>query len=102
MNLYTSDPAVRAFGSAYLNIVGGCYGLFGLGLSLFFASQGAGRMFWPLIGSAARLLIVALGGWVGVHVLGMPASGFFVVVAASLVAYAAIIAVAIRSGSWTR
>ena len=102
MNLYTSDPAVRAFGSAYLNIVGGCYGLFGLGLSLFFASQGAGRMVWPLVGSAGRLLIVALGGWVGVHVLGMPASGFFVVVAASLVAYAAIIAVAIRSGSWTR
>lgn len=102
MNLYTSDPSVRAFGSAYLNIVGGCYGLFGLGLALFFASQGAGRMFWPLVGSAARLLIVAVGGWVGVHLLQMPANGLFAVVALSLFVYAAVIAGAIRLGSWTR
>lgn len=102
MNLYTSDPAVRAFGGTYLNIVGGCYGLFGLGLSLFFASQGAGRMFWPLVGSAGRLVVVAVGGWVGVHLLQVPASGFFAVVALGLFVYAAVIAGAIRLGSWTR
>ncbi|MFM9916638.1 MAG: MATE family efflux transporter [Rhizobacter sp.] len=102
MNLYTSDPAVRGFGGAYLNIVGGCYGLFGLGLALFFASQGAGRMFWPLVGSAGRLVIVAAGGWVAVHLLQAPASGFFFVVALGLFAYAAVIAGAIRLGSWTR
>ena len=62
MNLFTAT-----IGGAQLrrgrtcNIVGGCYGLFGLGLALFFASQGAGRMFWPLAGSAARLVIVARG-----------------------------------------
>ena len=102
MNLFTADPEVRAFGASYLNIVGGCYGLFGLGLALFFASQGAGRMLWPLVGSAARLVIVAAGGWICVHVLHAAAGSYFVVVAVSLAAYAGIIAVAIRLGRWTK
>ena len=63
LDLFTADSAVRDFGAAYLNMVGGFYGLFGLGLALFFASQGAGRMVWPLAGSAARLVVIAVGGW---------------------------------------
>jgi hypothetical protein len=59
-------------------------------------------MFWPLAGSVARLLIVALGGWACVHLLQTGASGFFVVVAISLAVYGLIIAEAIRFGSWTR
>ncbi len=102
LGLFTTDPAVIDFGAAYLNIVGACYGFFGLGLALFFASQGAGRMVWPLVGSTARLVIVAVGGWVGVHVLGLPPTGLFVVVALSLVVYGGTIAGAIRLGSWAR
>jgi len=102
VNLFTADAAVRDFGAAYLNIVGGCYVFFGLGLALFFASQGAGRMFWPLVGSAGRLLVIAVGGWVCVHALQTPASGFFAVVAFSLAVYAITIATAIRLGNWTR
>ena len=37
-------------GTAYLRMVGPTYGFFGLGLSLYFASQGAGRLAWPLLG----------------------------------------------------
>jgi putative MATE family efflux protein len=102
LNLFTADPAVLRFGSLYLNIVGGCYGLFGLGLALLFASQGAGRMMWPLLASGSRLVVVAAGGWICVHLLQAPAAGFFVVVAASLVAYAVLLAAAIRLGGWTR
>jgi putative MATE family efflux protein len=102
MNLFTADPLVRSFGGAYLNIVGGFYGFFGLGLALFFASQGAGRMFWPLVGSTARLLVVAVGGWACVHLMNSPASGFSVVVALSLVVYAAVIASAIWFGRWKK
>ena len=36
-------------GAAYLRTVGPAYGFFGLGLSLYFASQGAGRLVWPLL-----------------------------------------------------
>lgn len=102
MNLFTQDAAVRAFGASYLHIVGAFYGLYGFGLALFFASQGAGRMFWPLAGSVARLLIVALGGWICAHVLQTSASGFFCVVAISLAVYGLVIAAAIKFGSWTR
>lgn len=102
MNHFSQDPAVLEFGATYLNIVGACYGLFGLGLALFFASQGAGRMFWPLAGSVARLLVVGCGGWLAVHVFHAPAGVFFAIVAAGFAIYAITIAGAIRLGTWAR
>lgn len=102
MDLFTTDTAVLGFGAAYLRIVGGCYAFFGLGLALFFASQGAGRMFWPLAGSMGRLVILVVGGWLCVHVLQAPAAALFAVIAFSLVVYGSTIAIAIRLGSWTR
>ncbi|MCG2658473.1 MAG: MATE family efflux transporter [Hydrogenophaga sp.] len=102
MGLFTTDADVLAVGATYLNIVGGCYAFFGLGLALFFASQGAGRMFWPLAGSMGRLVILVVGGWLCLHVFQTPASGLFAVVALSLVVYGSTLAIAIRMGSWTR
>ena len=102
MNLFTADIEVRSFGADYLNIVGGFYGLFGLGLALFFASQGAGRMLWPLVGSAARLVIVAVGGWACVHLLHTSANGYFVVIPVSLAVYAITIAGGIWLGGWKK
>lgn len=102
MGLFSSDTAVVAFGTDYLHVVGACYGLFGLGLALFFASQGAGRMFWPLAGSVARLVTIAGSGWIVVHWLHAPATALFVVIAISFAVYALIIAGAIRLGSWAR
>ena len=57
-------------------------------------------MAWPLAGSATRLLVVAGGGWLVVHVLGLPAPGFFAVIALSLALYALLIAAAIWRGRW--
>lgn len=102
MDRFTGTADVIAFGADYLRIVGGCYGFFGLGLALFFASQGAGRMFWPLAGSLARLLIVAGGGWLAVRAAGAGPTVLFVVIAASFAAYALTIAGAIRLGAWAR
>ncbi|MDE2574597.1 MAG: MATE family efflux transporter, partial [Rhodospirillales bacterium] len=42
LGLFGHDPAMLATGTAYLRAVGPTYGFFGLGLSLYFASQGAG------------------------------------------------------------
>ena len=75
MGALTHDAAVVAFGARYLQVVGACYGLFGLGLTLFFASQGAGRMFWPLVGSVSRLAVVALGGWLAMRTDGAVRGG---------------------------
>lgn len=100
MNLFSRDPAVQELGTQYLHIVGAFYGLFGLGLSLYFASQGAGRMLWPIVGSVARFVLVAAGGWLAVHVLHWPIGGFFALVAAGFVVYAAIIGGSIWLGRW--
>ena len=102
MNLFTQDAGVLGFGASYLNIVGGCYAFFGLGLALFFASQGAGRMFWPLASSTGRLVILVIGGWLCVHVFETSANGLFAVIALSLFVYGSTLALAIRLGSWTR
>lgn len=100
MDLFSDDPAVLDFGGRYLRVVGAFYFLFGLGLTLFFASQGAGRMFWPLAGSFARVACVGGIGWLAVHAFGVGADGLFAVIAAGFAVYALIIAASIRLGSW--
>jgi putative MATE family efflux protein len=102
MNRFSADPAVVAFGSSYLQVVGASYGLFGLGLALFFASQGAGRMLWPLAGSVARVAVVAGGGWLAVRYFHAPATAFFFVIAAGFAIYAAMIGGAIGLGRWVQ
>lgn len=100
MALFSNDPALLATGSAYLRIVGICYGFFGLGLALFFASQGAGRLAWPLAASTARLLVVAIGGWLVVHAASGPAEALYAVIAASLVVMGVTLALATHLSDW--
>jgi putative MATE family efflux protein len=101
MTMFSSDAAVQATGAAYLRIVGGAYGFFGLGLALFFASQGAGRLLWPLLASTARLLVVALGGWLVLHVLGGSPPALYAVIALSLVVMGVTLAAATRLSDWS-
>jgi hypothetical protein len=77
--------------------VGPAYGFFGLGLSLYFASQGAGRLGWPLVASAIRLAIGIGCGWLA---LGASLNWLFVALAFALVVYGTVVAVAIASGAW--
>ena len=57
--LFSPDPRVIETGSAYLRIVGPTYGFFGLGMALYFASQGAARLFWPLMTGFLRVVKTA-------------------------------------------
>jgi putative MATE family efflux protein len=100
MGFFSDDGAIQAAGAAYLRIVGGAYGFFGLGLALFFASQGAGRLAWPLLASTARLVVVALGGWIAVHLLEGPPNALYAVVALSLVVLGGTVATAVHASNW--
>lgn len=102
MGLFTTDVDVKAAGSAYLRVVGGCYGFFGLGLALFFASQGAGRLAWPLMASATRLVIVAVGGWLAVHTAAAPPVALHAVIALSLATLGLGLAAATYRADWER
>jgi len=64
LSLFDSDPAMIEAGSRYLHAIGPVYGLFGLGMALYFASQGAGRLLWPLLAtSPACSLRLPAAGW---------------------------------------
>jgi len=100
MQWFTADPEIIAFGSAYLNIVGPCYGFFGVGLVLFFASQGSGKLGWVLIGSTTRVVFVAVAGWVAVYWFKTDPPAMFIVVAIGFALYAAINALSLYIGRW--
>jgi putative MATE family efflux protein len=102
MGLFTREPAVLATGAAYLRIVGPAYAFFGVGLALYFASQGAGRLAWPLLAGFARLCIAAAGGWVATRWLGGGPPALFVAIATALVAMGVMVAVPIKAGAWRR
>ena len=100
IGLFTADPAILAVGERYLRIVGPAYGFFGLGLALYFASQGRGRLGWPLAAGFLRLAVAAGGGWLALRVLGTDLTGVFVALAVALVLFGSTVAVALRLGAW--
>jgi len=99
LGLFGSDAQMIETGSAYLRLVGPAYGFFGLGLSLYFASQGAGRLFWPLLSGFFRLIIAIGGGWILLRLTGS-LNWLFAALALALVAYGISLLLAIRSGVW--
>ncbi len=99
LTLFSSEPQVVEAGSTYLRIVGPFYGFFGLGLALYFASQGAGRLFWPLTGGFLRLLVATIGGWFILRITGS-LTWLFGALALGLVIYGVTIVVAVVAGVW--
>ena len=99
LSLFNTEPAMIEAGSQYLRIVGPWYGFFGLGLVLYFASQGAGRLLWPVLGNIARLVVAVAGGWLALHG-GYAIAGVFAAQAAAMVVYGIANAWTIAGGAW--
>jgi putative MATE family efflux protein len=99
LTLFGSDPAMLETGTLYLRIVGPAYGFFGGGLALYFASQGAGRMGWPMAAAVLRVVIAAGGGWFAVAWFG-GSTALFAVIAAALVTYGLANVAAVAGGVW--
>jgi Na+-driven multidrug efflux pump len=98
-SLFGSDAAMLDAGSRYLRAVGPCYGLFGLGLALYFASVGAGRLRWPLLANLTRLVIAAAGGWLALR-WGGDVSYVFLAQSAALTVFGLMNAGAVAGGAW--
>ncbi len=101
LGLFGHDPRMLESGAAYLRSVGPAYGFFGLGLSLYFASQGAGRLFWPLFAGLLRLVIAIGGGWLALRWTGS-LGWVFGALSVALVVYGLTLSTAIASGAWFR
>jgi putative MATE family efflux protein len=97
--LFTTDPAVLAAANLYLRLAGPAFAFVGLGLVLYFSSQGAGKVLGPVLAATVRLVLVAVGGWL----LGMTAAPLwtlFALVAVSMLAYGLATVAAVRLTSW--
>lgn len=94
MGLFTGDDEVIRVGATYLRIVGPIYGCYGLGMALYFATQGFGSVILTVAANAVRLLANAACALVAIFWLDLGAIGFFVAVAIGFCAYAALSAAA--------
>jgi Na+-driven multidrug efflux pump len=97
--LFTSDRGVRGAANLYLRWAGPGFLFVGLGLSLYFASQGSGKVLAPVLAGTVRLLVIAVGGW-WLTASDAPAWSLFALVGASMTAFGLCIAAAVYLTRW--
>jgi len=91
IGLFSHDAKVAQIGGNYLHIVGPAYLCFGMGLGLFFVTQGVGRGVEAMIANAIRMAISAGGGLLAVYAFDLGVTGFFAAVAVGFCIYAALL-----------
>jgi putative MATE family efflux protein len=102
LGLFSDEPHVLALGSLYLRNVAPIYGAVGLGLVLYFASQGAKRVLFPVLAGTVRMIIAAFIGWSVVTWFGADLSTLFQIIALAALSYGILTAVAVLGGAWGR
>lgn len=98
--VFTRDPDVAHAATLYFHYAAPAFVFFGLGMALYFASQGAGRMTWPFVAGLFRLGLGAGAGLVAIAMFGAGLEVLFGLVGLGLFCYGAIIAGSIALGSW--
>jgi len=91
IGLFSDNEDVARIGALYLHIVGPVYLCFGLGLGLFYVTQGFGRGVAAMNANAIRMVAGAGGGLVAIYGLDLGVTGFFAAVAAGFCIYAALL-----------
>ncbi len=96
---FAQDPAVVASAALYFQWAGPAYALFGLGLSLYFSSLGAGKAGGPVLAGTIRMVLVGAGGLLLAWAQTPPWT-IFALAALGMVAYGLASWVAVRVTSW--
>jgi putative MATE family efflux protein len=97
--LFTSDAAVLSSAHQYLRWAGPAFGFFGFGLTLYFASQGSGKVLGPVLASTLRLILVAaVGAWLATWVT--EPWPYFALVGTAMVVYGLSTALSIKLTAW--
>ncbi|MFT7653701.1 MAG: putative MATE family efflux protein [Candidatus Azotimanducaceae bacterium] len=100
--LFTQDAETLASAKAYLQYVGPFFAFQGMGLSLFFASQGAGAMTWPLIATAMRLVVAIGGGVILLYVFDSSLEFIYLASGLAMIVVGVMTASALKLGMWER
>ncbi|MBR0828889.1 MATE family efflux transporter [Bradyrhizobium manausense] len=99
VSLFTRDAGVSAAAHAYFRLAGPAFAFFGMGVSLYFSSQGAAHVGGPVLASTARLLIVAIGG-VWLATITAPAWTLFALVGGAMVVFGLLTAASVAFARW--
>lgn len=97
---FTSEPETFEAARDYIRIVGPFFAFQGLGLSLYFASQGAGTVTWPIIATMVRVVLAVGGAWLLAFWLDMGVQGVFIAAAVAMTTFGVIIATSLKLGAW--
>ena len=100
INFFATDQATYIVTKQYIEIVGLCFTFQGLGLSLYFASQGANAMKWPIIATVSRFIVAALGGWIAVNWFSSGIAGVFYAAASAMTLYGLMLVLSLKMGAW--
>jgi Na+-driven multidrug efflux pump len=87
MGLFTSDDAIIGVGARYLQITGPIYGFYGLGMGLYFATQGLGRPVATVAANGLRLVISAGAAMFSLAFLDAGPLGMIIAIAIGFAAY---------------
>ena len=99
---FTNDPKASEITKMYIQIVGPFYVFQGVGLSLYFASQGANAMKWPTIATVGRFLIASIGGSISIYWLGLGIESIFLSSSIAMMVFGLTIFISIKRGAWRK
>jgi hypothetical protein len=68
-------------------------------MALYFASQGAARLLWPLLAGFLRVIVAIGGGWLALRPTDS-LNWLFAALALGLIVYGVSLTTAIMSGAW--
>ncbi|MBA7468698.1 hypothetical protein ES707_03951 [subsurface metagenome] len=101
VSLFTSDPGVTEAAYSYFRLAGPAFGFFGVGVCLYFSSQGAAKVGGPVLAGTIRLLLVAVGGW-WLAASGAPAWTLFALVGTAMVVFGLSTAASVYLSRWSK
>lgn len=100
MFLDPGDQGALATGRAYFRTVGPFYGFFAIALALYFASQGASRMVWPVVAGLCRMAVAFGGALLLLNYTDMGLTGIFAAIGAAMLVSGVITAGAVKITAW--
>jgi putative MATE family efflux protein len=93
---FALNAAATESAAQYLKMVGGVYGLYGAGMALYSAMQGAGSPMPVVLCTIMRVTIAVAGAWVAIVWLSLGGVGAYAAVATAFAAYGVIVLVVVR------
>lgn len=98
--LRPQDTAALDAGRGYFRLAAPCYAPLALGLGLYFASQGAGKVVFPVLAGICRMAVAVGGGLILTFWFGIGIEGVFASIGAGMLVFGVLTALSVRITRW--